>query len=216
MDAPILAKLDKFFSRYPLRKYDQDQLIVHAGDEPPGVMYLLSGQVRQYDISASGEEVVVNVFKPPSYFFMSWAINRTTNQYFYNAFRDSEVRVAPPDEIIAFLKTNPEVVFDLLSRLYSGLEGMQRRMAHLMGGNAFNRVLFELIIEFQRFGQKKEDGSTQIDLHVSEIAKRAGLTRETASRELKKLTAKKLIKVNRSGLVVEDVAVLIKMLDDKL
>jgi len=114
------------------------------------------------------------------------------------------LRQAPAKDTVKFLKTNPDVTFDLLSRVYSGTDGLLRRMAHLMGGSAYSRVLFEILIECQRFGKEQSKGYL-IAIHENELARRAGLSRETVSRELHKIQNLHLVEVNHRGLVIKDV-----------
>ena len=85
---------------------------------------------------------------------------------------------------------------------------MQRRMAHLMAGNAKSRLLFELIIECRRFGKRQEDGSYLVKMNEAEIGSRAGLSRETVSRGMKELKDLKLLVINRHGIVLRDLDVL--------
>lgn len=204
MDTQLSKKIEKFFAKYRLRHYDKNQILIYAGDDPPGVFHLISGQVRQYDITNHGKEVVVNAFKPPAFFPMAWAINRTPNRYFFETSGFTELRMAPAEDVVAFLKANNDVTYNLLSRLYSGTDGMQRRMAHLMGGGAHSRILFELLVECKRFGKKQNDGSYVLVMHEDELARRSGLSRETVNRELGKLKARKLLEVDHRQLIVKD------------
>jgi len=142
MPSQVANKIERFFSNYPLKHYRKGELLILADEDPKHIFHLTTGQVREYDISEKGDEIVVNVFKPPAFFPMSWAINKTPNRYFFEAAADVTARLAPPDEALAFLKTNPDVMFDLLSRLYIGSNGLLRRMAHLMGGSARSRLIF--------------------------------------------------------------------------
>jgi CRP/FNR family transcriptional regulator len=206
MDKIVSAKIEKFFSAYPLKVYDVRQILIHAGEEPVGIIHLLKGQVRQYDITDKGDEVVVNVFKPPAFFPMLWAINKTPNQYFYEASTAVEARIAPAADSVRFVKSNPDVTFDLLSRLYSGVEGMQRRMAHLMGGNSRSRILFELALECKRFAVQRSDGSFILSLHEDELAHRCGLARETVSRELGELRKQRILEIDHNHFIVKDLA----------
>lgn len=196
MSPEIVNKIETFFSSYPVRHFKKGQILVYGGEQPGHVFYLVSGKVRQYDINDKGNEVVVNVFKPPAFFPMSWAINKSHNYYFFETTEPVSLHQAPPDDVITFLKENPDVSFDLLSRLYSGVDGLQRRMAHLMGGSARNRTIFELITECVRFGASQKDGSQVISINERELAERTGLSRETVSRELAKLKAKNLVHSN--------------------
>ena len=51
---------------------------------------------------------------------------------------------------------------------------MQRRMAHLMGGTARSRLLFELINEAKRFGGRDKTGSYVLKMSESELGARSG------------------------------------------
>jgi len=212
MDTQLSKKIEKFFAKYRLRHFDKSQILIYAGDNPPGVFHLISGQVRQYDITEKGEEVVVNVFKPPAFFPMAWAINKTPNQYFFETSEPTEIRMAPASDVVAFLKANHDVTYDLLSRLYSGTNGMQRRMAHLMGGSGHSRVLFELLVECKRFGKKQKDGSYILVMHEDELARRSGLSLGTVNRELGKLKARKVLKIDHKQFIVKDLGSLEKEL----
>ena len=203
MSTTTRDKVANFFADFPLRKISKNHVMVQAGDELPGVIFLISGQVQQYDITDGGEKVVVNIFKPPAFFPMSWAINKTPNQYFYEAASDIQCRIAPPDKTVAFIKDNPDVLFDLLSRVYSGTDGLLRRMAHLMGSSARSRLLYELQVQAKRLGLPQADGSILLKTTESDIAKQTGLARETISRELTKL--RHLVTVNHSGITIKDI-----------
>lgn len=205
MTPQVAKKVEKFFSEYPLRQYSKGELLILADENPKHIYYLVSGLVREYDISYRGDEIVVNVFKHPAFFPMSWAINKTPNRYFFEAYSKVAVREAPPQDALEFIKRNSDVMFDLLGRLYIGVEGMSRRMAHLMGGSAKSRLLFELILEAKRFGKPREDGSYLMVLNESEIASRAGLSRETVSREIRELKKMNLIEVGRKGILLQDI-----------
>jgi len=213
--APGVDKtIEHFFNQFPTKHYKNGQIIIYAHEEPDGIFHIIKGNVRQYDINDRGDEIVVNVFKPPAFFPLSWAINDTAVDYFFETFTECEFRIAPKEKVIEFLKSEPEVMYDLLSRLYTGMLGMQRRMALLMGSHARQRVVFELILECERFGVGQPDGSYRLDLHGSEFAARSGLTRETVSRELRKLHLVKAIEVRRTDIVIFNLPKLKKILTD--
>lgn len=204
MDASIAAKVSDFFNDFPEKHFDKGEIIVHAGETPPGVMYLLEGRVSQYDIAPSGTTVVVNVFKPGAFFPMSWAMNQTTNNYFFEAATKVALRLAPADATVAFLRKNPDVLFNLLSRVYKGTDGLLRRMAHLMGGDARSRLYFELLNATYRFGEPNEDGSVFVPLKEGELAKHSGLTRETINRHIRNLKEQGFVEITRHGYVLHD------------
>lgn len=208
MDEAIKAKVESFFKDYQYRQYRKGEVLVRADEDPPGVFYLVNGKVRQYDITEQGAVVIVNIFKPPAFFPMSWAINQTPNTYFFEAMEPLELWLAPRQETVDFIRANPDVQFNLLSRLYRGTDGLLLKMTHLMGASAYGRVMLELIIAVKRFGEPSSKGEIRLDITAAELAGRTGLTRETVSRELQKLKAKKLIRVSLGTIVIPNLAML--------
>lgn len=216
VDKIVAAKIERFFSKYPARSYRKGQILIYRGEEPSGVFHIINGRVKQYDVSDEGHSVVVNIYKPFTFFPMQWAINRTKNQYFYETITSVKLQQAPADEAVAFIKENTDILYDLLSRVYSGMDGILRRTAHLMASKASVRILFELITECKRFAQKQKDGTYIIPMHAYELADSAGLSRETVSRELVALKKAGLIGVNRRHIIVKNLAKLEEALDTHL
>ncbi|MFI5270436.1 MAG: Crp/Fnr family transcriptional regulator [Candidatus Saccharimonadales bacterium] len=206
--ATVADKIDAYFSKYPKRSYPKGQILVFADESPEHIFYIIKGRVRKYDVSYRGDEVIVNLFKPPAFFPMSWAINRTPNNYFYKTEMPTEVHVVPADDALQFLKDNPDVTLDLLSRLYRGMEGLLGRLVHLMSGSAKSRLLYELLIECRRFGDQNDDNSYTLDITEVDLAARSGLTRETISREMKQMKADGLVSISHAGIVVNNLKVL--------
>ena len=155
----------------------------------------------------------MNVFKPPAFFPMSWAINNSPNKYFYKAETDTELHIVPTGDALIFIKDNPDVMLDLLSRLYKGMDGLLGRMVHLMSGSAKSRLLYELVIESRRFGKKNADGSIQLSVSEGDLAGRTGLSRETVSREIHKLKNQDLVSLKHSGIIVKDIAAIEEIID---
>lgn len=216
MSRQVARKINEFFAKYPVKDYGKGEVLLLADEDPKFVFLLLEGNVREYDISPRGDEIVVNVFKPLSFFPMSWPIVRTPNRYFFEAAGKVTVRQAPPEDVLKFIKSNPDIMLDLLTRLYVGVEGLRRRMAHLMGGSAKSRLLFELITECRRFGQQSENGASIVKISEAELGARAGLSRETVSRELHELKKLNLISITRLGIVLNDLDALEKRLGSEL
>ncbi len=202
----VAEKVDEFFSPYRVRKYSKGQILIFNGDQAEFVYYVISGRVKQYDVTYRGDEVILNVFKPPAFFPMSLAINKSDNPYTYEAETDIEIRQAPAADVVDFLENNPDVTFDLLARLYRGVDGLMSRMAHLMASSARGRLMFELLISCKRFGEQSQDGTYILEMNESDIGARAGLSRETVSREMKKLSNDSLIDFHAGKITIRDLA----------
>jgi len=205
MRPSVREKIQEYFSAYPKRNYPKGQILVFADENPEHIFYIVKGRVRKYDVSYRGDEVIINTFQPPSFFPMSWALNETHNKYFYKAETEVSLHIIPAEDARKFLEDNPDVAFDLLSRLYKGLEGIYGRMVHLMSGTAKSRLIYELIIESRRFGQRQSDGSYILTGNEVDLAARSGLSRETISREMRKLKDQGLVHLSKNNIVVMDI-----------
>jgi len=200
MNQTILDKLNEHFSSSGVVAYRKGEIITFANHEPQGVSFLLEGVVEQYDITPEGNKITVNIFKPPAFFPMSWAINKTPNTYFFAALTEVNVKRSDADEVVTFLKSNPEITFDLLSRVYRGTDALLKRLVLAASGIASSRLIFELLIEAYRFGIDLESSKTLIKVKQSNLAARSGLARETVSRELHKLEANGTITSAKGGI----------------
>lgn len=212
----VTTQVADFFAHYPLRIYNKGQILMYAQEAPTGVLYLAEGRVVQYDITPSGKEVVVNSFKPGAFFPMSWAINHTPNEYFFEAATAIRVHSAPAAEVVQFLHDNPAATFDLLARVYRGTDGVLRRMTHLMGGHADSRLQFELLNAAHRFGEIQHDGSVTVALNENDLARYSGLARETVNRAVQNLKAQGLVKVSRHNFIIPDLHKLETYLGDTI
>lgn len=197
-------EIDRHFRTYPKRSYEKGQILIYAGEEPKGIFYVTKGRVSQYDVSYRGDELVVNSFKHPAFFPMSWAITKTPNRYFYKTETSTDVHVVPVRDALEFITSDKDLLLDLLQRLYKGTDGLLGRMVQLMAGSAQDRVLYELLVEAYRFGVKQPDGSVLLQVTETDLAAHAGLSRETVSRVIHKLKEMGHLRSDGRSIVVNE------------
>jgi len=204
MNIEARNKLEMFFSNYNKHKYKPKELLIRADEEPTGVYYLTDGIVRMYAVSSQGEEVVINVYRAISFFPMAWILNDLVSHYYFEAVTPVTVTKAPKEEFLKFLKSEPEVLFDLLQRIYKGLDGYFLRMEYLMSGTAQARLIAEILIYAKRFGSE-EKGKIIVGVKLTEkdLASQTGIARETVSREIHKLKDKGLVDFDKNILTVK-------------
>lgn len=207
MDKAVSYKLEAFFTKFNNKTYKKGEILIRADEDPNAVFYLKEGLVKQYVISKKGDELVVNIFRPISFFPMSWAINNTHNDYYFEAVTDVEVWKAPKEEVTVFIKKDPEILYDLLSRIFKGTDGLFRRMTFLMTGNAYARLITELIIQAKRFGTHHSVhpfGTIELKISEKDLAAQTGMSRETVSREMKFLKDAGLVVFNKNILQISN------------
>ncbi len=200
----VRTKITSFFGQYRLQQYKKGEILKSFDENPKGVFCLQKGNVRCIAVSKDGIELTLNVFKPISFFPMAWVINNTTDTYAYEALTDVEVYIAPKEAVEKFLKENSDVVYDLLKRIYRGLEGYFLRMESLLSGDAYLKTIVQIVIHTKRFGVIDTTGKYLVDITHAQLASLSGLSRETITREIKKLENKKLVMYKGKQLIVLD------------
>lgn len=214
MDSAIQTKIDKFFSQFQSRRYPKNEIIIYPEDQPAGAIYIKSGYVREYNISLDGVEITIHLFAPHSFFPMTSVIADINNRYYYEALTEVEVCSAPKDAVNAFLKENPDVLYNLTKRLLHGLDKLTLRIEQLTYGKAYARMISTLFYLARHFGKTHNNTATISEKFTHrEIAAFAGMTRETASREWEKLHQKGLIRYDNQHIVITDIEKLKTELD---
>ncbi|HSX18785.1 MAG TPA: Crp/Fnr family transcriptional regulator [Candidatus Saccharimonadales bacterium] len=190
-------KLDDFFKKSKILRYRRGETILRAGDNPSGVYFLKKGFVRLFAISKGGDEQTLIIFKEGDFFPLIWAItSEYHNEYFVEAMTPCELLRSPRDQFLKFVGENPDVLFDLTGKILTRLGGLLKRMEYMAFGTAYAKIASILLICAQRFGKREAGGVwILVPLTHSSIASLVGVTRETASLEVKRL--------EKSGLVVK-------------
>ena len=207
MDKEIIGKLDQFFAKYKSTTFKKKSAIIILADEPDGVYFLREGYVKMNTILANGNELILNIYKPGSFFPMFWALGEVPNNYGFEAITNVKLYKAPRKEVVNYLKENPEVSFDLTKRILAGVDGLLTNYNHLLVGNSNSRVASALLIASKRFGVPTQDEKTLINLKLThqDIANLAGISRETASIAIEGLLKRKIIEQRKRSFVVMDV-----------
>jgi len=191
----VPGKLRRFFTRYKAIVYKKGEIILRPEDEPQGVYYIKEGFVKLSTILEDGKELTLNIYKPGTYFPMMWAIGGISNSYYFQTHITTFIHKAPKQEVLSFLKKNPDVFFELTRRILVGLDGILTNIEHMLCGNSYSRVACAIYLSAKRFGKNPEKDKVIIKLPLThqDIANIAGISRETASIAIKKLEKKKII-----------------------
>lgn len=212
-DDSVKQKTQNFFSRFPIQQYTKGKILADPESLKNQIFFLEKGHVQQYAITEDGEEVVVNIYKPGAFFPMAQVIHTYINVHFFKAIDSVSIRVAPFATVLTFVKREPDVLFDLLQRVYTGIDGLLSHVETLMAGSAMKRLLVTLHILAKRFG-----GSKEYDVHITfslthhDLAALTGLTRETVSRLMSKLKKEGLITYTNATITIRSMEELEKKL----
>lgn len=206
MDPLAKSKIQDFFSEYKEISHEKGTIIIQPEEPLLHIYNLVSGYVKSYSLNDNGLELTINIYKPYSFFPITETLARRTNTYYFEATTDVVLQKAPTMKVHEFLKANNDVLFDLTRRISSGLEGFMVRTQYLIRTNATQKVASSLVLLARRFGKNAPDKKIKIILPQTheDIANMAGVSRETASIEIKKLENSNLISTKKQIYTIND------------
>lgn len=192
MQPKIQKLLHSFFGKYKLKTFIKGEVIIKPGNKK--IFFLTKGVVRMFTNLKGIDSLTLNVYKAHSIFPMVLILGVKGDKYRYDALTEAEGYFSPKKDFEVFLRKNPQVLFDLLKRIYRGLDGLFMRLEALLTGDAYFRIVTLLIIYARRFGKLDKD-KIIFDVHLThhQLASQTGLARESVTKGIKILQDKGLV-----------------------
>lgn len=188
-------KLEDFFSQYKSHFYKKHETILFGNEEPQGTYYIQNGAVRSLLAASDGRELTITLLGANDLFPIIWTLYDTKPpRHTFQAFTDTEIRRAPRNEYLAFIKENPDVFEYNVKKVLRRLTSASDRFEIALLGNARERVASVLLFIAENLG-KTEAEMKLIPVPVThqEIADMVGLSRETVTIEMDKLQKEGMI-----------------------
>jgi CRP/FNR family transcriptional regulator len=204
MTESVSEKILTFFSSYDQLELDPKTYILRPNESLQYVYFLESGLVKQSYITKRGEESTLHIFTPGSYFPMMLIMAEVENMYYFEAVDNVVLRKAPVSDVLAFVKENNDVCFELASRFASGISGLLEKADSILFASAYQKVIAILLYFSEKFGVQKDNLiHIKFPLTHYDIASWVGIQRETVSRQLEKLSSKEILKRDDSYFLVD-------------
>lgn len=210
------TRVSEFFKPYTQIHYKRGEVILRAGGTPAGVYFLAKGHVRMYLLTAAGDMFTFHLFRPGAFFPMTWVVNDTPNNYYYEALGSVEIYRAPRSDFQVFLKQSPEILEEFNQRILSGLSGLLRRMEMLVLDEAYPKTVKLLLYLAEQFGQAQAGEAVRLPFRVThkDIAAWIGTTRETASLQMEQLKKQQLVDYKNHAILVPSLSALRREITD--
>jgi CRP-like cAMP-binding protein len=205
MKPEVEKKLDEFFKQFKLVKYKKKELIYQPGSKVDTVSFVKTGYVRLYSVSKEGEERTINIFKPVFYLSLIYAISENENPYYMEAITPVEIYRAPKETVLNFIRSQPDMLFDLMVSILDGFREMLLNSQSGSHGTAYSKVASIILSLANNYGSKKGK-STVINFATTHrvLASLTGTARETTSLQVLKLKDKGIIRTRGSQIIIDD------------
>lgn len=198
-------KLDAFFKQFKTLQYKKKAMILHSNDTSSSVFFIKLGYIRVFRISEEGEELTLTILKKGDFFPLTYGFNNNKNNYYLESITPLEIWKAPQETFLKFVRSEPDLFFELTDQLIVRFDGVLARMEYLVFCNAYTKVVATLLMCAKGLGEEKEgEIIVKVPLTHKDIATMIGITRETTSLEMKKLERKGLLRRNGGFLIINN------------
>lgn len=184
--------------------YDRGDTILRAGDTPSGVYLLASGWMKVYSLCEDGEPNIIMNLGPHDIFPLDWAVTGRLRDLSFGALEPTRVLRISREHFLQAFKS-PEIAQAITLKLAAYFCNLSNELENLHYRSARERVAFRLVCLAQCFGEIRNE-HTVINTHIPNeyIARSTNMTRETASREVSRLTQKGLIQNTNGYIIIKD------------
>ena len=188
------------------RSYKKGQILLYQGERSSMLSCILDGYVKVYDVSPRGTEKLLTILGPKNVYPFVYSMERKAVQSsFYEAYTDIETCSIPYKDYKAKLKTNQKLLMTALDDSVRSVKELLQRTETIHTASSKHRIGY--VLSFLAHTHAKSIGKKQFKLKLpithQAIADMAGVTRETASLQLKKLEKAKIFTMKGNFMVVD-------------
>jgi len=210
--------LKKFLKNFPLKKFNQGEVLFEIDQPLANVCCLESGFVRQYAVSSDGDEFTQNIFRKGAIFPLNLISTQKQNPYYFEALTPVTATMVPTPQMKAFLQQDPVALKELVMRLSHDINQLLYRMESLVFGSARQRLAAIIYLLALKFGESAQEVAhkdfryrriaagaisiTAFRLTHQQLAHLTALTRKTVSVEMMNLRKLGLIDYRQQKICV--------------
>lgn len=210
---PAQPTLQSLFGRQPIEKFEAGAAILWEGDIASHIFEVMEGVLRVFRILGDGRRVITGFLYPGDILGVS-----LKDRYLYSAEAviRTQIRRFARNRFQEEISRSPELRPQLFSKLCDEMAAAQDQMVLLARKNAEERVCSFLLVMARRIsGDRQATPVIEIAMTRLDMADYLGLTIETVSRTITRLTNRGVIAPSgRHGLKILDFEKLVSLAGD--
>lgn len=198
-------ELDSIIPQVVKRRLKKNTVVFHEND-PAAAFYLVkSGRVKIYKTGPEGREQVLSILGDGQIFGDVPAFDGGPYPASAATMADSEIYLIRSEDFQALVRQHPEVALKIIRVLGQRLRQSMELVRDLSFKQVPHRLAGLLVKLAAEYGTESEAGLLiELPLSRQELADIVGTSRETITRELKKMEREGMIVVDRRQLTIND------------
>jgi len=183
-----------------IRKVNKGETLFYQDDPGTGFYVLLVGAVRIYKASPEGKEYTLHYIRPGQMFAEAVVFKGTTFPANAEATTASTVGFFPKERFVKLIEDSPQMSLKMIA----ALSGFVREFNQQIEDLSLREVPARLASHLLRKAEQSGSNQFTLDITKTELARSLGTISETLSRNLKKLSDLRLVRVDAENITILD------------
>lgn len=203
--------LERLAASMRARRFRRGEVIFHIGDPGDALFVIVSGDVKISLPSETGDEAILATLRPGDVFGELALLDGAPRSASATALGPTETVVLPRDRFRELLGTEAGFRDALLASIAGELRRLTHHVEELHFLDITGRLAARLVRLAEEGGTPRADGSIQLraNLTQADLAAMVGCTRQSVNKLLGQFTDAGVVRLEREGIVVTDLAGLI-------
>lgn len=207
-DSAIIESVDKitaYIRAQPSLQFKRGEILIYQDTEPTVLYGIRSGFVKVHDIGNDGTEQLIWLAKKYDILPLEWLFGpEKTSHYFYTAYTDVSVFEIDKHAFLQQVTEDSEALLAIVKAITLKYNDLLRHVNATQKPKARDKLLHTLYFIAERFTPTKDSGLTKTVLPLThqDLANLSGISRETASVELKRLKDEKIIHYDKTNFYI--------------
>ena len=195
--------IDRFLAACHVRHFPAKSVVIHAGDKPDTLYFILDGSVAVIIEDEEGNEIVLSYLNRGEFFGeMGMFIEDSRRSAWVRTRTEAEIAEMHYGRFKQLADENPDLLFELASQLAARLGRTTRKVGDLAFLDVTGRIARTLLDLCHEPDAMTHPDGMQIRISRQEIGRIVGCSREMAGRVLKALEEQGLLAVSGKTIVV--------------
>lgn len=195
-------------------QYKKGELLFEEGKEVTGMFFITQGLVKVHKQWGEEKELIIRIAGNGDIVGHRGLGNDTIYPVSATALETTDVCYVPLDFFMSTLKTNSELLLELMLFFAAELKESENRMRNLAHMTVKGRVANALLTLQKKFGTSP-DGALSIQLSRQDFASYTGSTYETFFRVMNELTEEGMVRVEGKRILLVNAERLRGLVGDK-
>jgi len=194
--------IERFLSHCHTKKYTAKTVVIHAGDTPDVLYYIIDGSVSVLIEDSDGREIVLAYLNKGDFFGEMGLFDDASRSAWIRTKTPCELAEISYDRYRQLAKEDPDILFELAAQMAMRLRKTSRKVSDLAFLDVTGRIARTLLDLCSEPDAMTHPDGMQIRITRQEIGRIVGCSREMVGRVLKNLEEQGLISAKGKTIVV--------------